>query len=203
MSHLDGISKPPNTENQYFNHVIVLRSYIKLLLLLVIEVFFYKYSSIVNTMSISIEEFIEKYYIDNFNEILELKGQKKVNFYNDFIDLIKSIARIFDKLTNIASLRGGQVLMSLAKLEKSESVINKTDIKRNLNIDRLEKLVHAFEYLEQNNYINIEKKTSKFHVIKLNEKDNPDFTLFREIVQKFWISPEEEEERVKKWRGMK
>ncbi|MCJ7647111.1 MAG: hypothetical protein MUP85_00715, partial [Candidatus Lokiarchaeota archaeon] len=82
------------------------------------------------------------------------------------------------------------------------SVINKTDIKRNLNIDRLEKLFHAFDYLEENNYINIEKKTSKFHVIRLNEKDNPDFTLFREIIQKFWTSPEEEEERVKKWRGM-
>jgi len=153
-------------------------------------------------MSISIEEFLEKYYIDDFTKTLELKGQKKITFYNDFNDIIKSIARIFDKLTNIASLRGGQVLMSLAKLEKSESVINKTDIKRNLNIDRLEKLFHAFDYLEENNYINIEKKTSKFHVIKLNEKDNPDFTLFREIIQKFWISPEEEEERVKKWRGM-
>ena len=153
-------------------------------------------------MSISFEEFIQKYYIDNFNKTLELKGQEKVKFYNEFIEIIKSIARIFDKLTNIASIRGGQVLMSLAKLEKSESVINKTDIKRSLNIDRLEKLLHAFDYLEENNYINIEKKTSKFHVIKLNEKDNPDFTLFREIIQNFWISPEEEEERVKKWRGM-
>lgn len=153
-------------------------------------------------MSISFEEFIQKYYIDDFTKTLELKGQDKVNFYNDFNEIIKSIARIFDKLTNIASLRGGQVLMSLAKLKKTESVINKTDIKRSLNIDRLEKLLHAFEYLEENNYIRIEKKTSKFHMIKLNEKDNPDFTLFREIIQKFWISPEEEEARVKKWRGV-
>jgi len=153
-------------------------------------------------MSISFEEFIQKYDIDNFTKILELKGQEKVKFYNEFIEIIKSISRIFDKLTNIASIRGGQVLMSLAKLEKSETVINKTDIKRSLNIDRLEKLLHAFDYLEENNYINIEKKTSKFHVIKLNEKDNPDFTLFREIIQNFWISPEEEEARVKKWRGL-
>ena len=70
-------------------------------------------------MSVSIEEFLEKYYIDDFTKTLELKGQKKITFYNDFNDIIKSIARIFDKLTNIASLRGGQVLMSLAKLEKS------------------------------------------------------------------------------------
>ncbi len=154
-------------------------------------------------MSISFEEFIQKYDIDNFTKILELKGQEKVKFYNEFIEIIKSISRIFDKLTNIASIRGGQVLMSLAKLEKSETVINKTDIKRSLNIDRLEKLLHAFDYLEENNYINIEKKTSKFHVIKLNEKDNPDFTLFREIIQKFWISPEEEEARVNKWRDQK
>lgn len=150
----------------------------------------------------SFEEFIQKYYIDNFTKTLELKGQEKVNFYNDFNEIIKSIARIFDKLTNIASLRGGQVLMSLAKLEKTETVINKTDIKRSLNIDRLEKLLHAFDYLAENNYISIEKKTSKFHVVRLNEKDNPDFTLFREIIQKFWISPKEEEERIKKWRGM-
>ncbi|MHA1104323.1 MAG: hypothetical protein ACTSPN_01130 [Promethearchaeota archaeon] len=153
-------------------------------------------------MSISIEEFLQKYYIDDFTKTLELRGQEKVNFYRDFNEIIKSIARIFDKLTNIASLRGGQVLMSLAKLEKFESVINKTDIKRSLNIDRLEKLLHAFEYLAENNYIKIEKKTAKFHVIKLNEKDNPDFTLFKEIIQRFWISPEEEEDRVKKWRGL-
>ena len=153
-------------------------------------------------MGISFEEFIQKYNIDDFTKTFELKGHEKVTFYNDFNELIKSIARIFDKLTTIASLRGGLVLMSLAKLEKTESVINKTDIKRSLNIDRLEKLLHAFDYLEENNYINIEKKTSKFHVVKLNEKDNPDFTLFREIIQRFWISPEEEEARVKKWRGL-
>jgi len=153
-------------------------------------------------MSISIEEFLQKYDIDDFTKTLELKGQDKVSFFRDFNGIIKSISRIFDKLTTIASLRGGQVLMSLAKLDTPESIVNKTDIKRNLSIDRLEKLTHPFKYLEENNYIKIEKKTSKFHVVKLNEKDNPDLRLFREIVQKFWISPEEEEERVKKWRGM-
>ena len=68
-----------------------------------------------------------------------------------------------------------------------------------LDIDRREKLIHAFDYLLEHNYINIKKKTSKFHMVKLNEKDNPDFTLFREIVQKFWISPQEEKDKLKSW----
>ena len=103
----------------------------------------------------------------------------------------------------MGSLRGGQVLMSLAKLEASETVINKTDVKRNLAIDRLEKLLHAFDYLEQNNYVIIEKKTSKFHVVSLNEEDNPDFSLFKEIIQKYWLSPEEELEKAKRWSEVK
>ena len=154
-------------------------------------------------MPITFEEFLEKYNIDDFTKPLELKAQEKVSFYNDITEIIKSVCRIFDKLTTIASLRGGQVLMSLAKLEGSETVINKTDVKRNLGIDRLEKLLHAFDYLEQNNYIIIEKKTSKFHVLSLNEKDNPDFSLFKEIIQKYWLSPEEELEKTKRWSGEK
>ena len=154
-------------------------------------------------MPITFEEFLEKYKIDDFTKPLELKAQEKVSFYNDIIEIIKSVCRIFDKLTTIASLRGGQVLMSLAKLEGTETVINKTDVKRNLGIDRLEKLLHAFDYLEQNNYIIIEKKTSKFHVLSLNEKDNPDFSLFKEIIQKYWLSPEEELEKTKRWSGEK
>jgi len=152
-------------------------------------------------MPLTFEEFLDKYKIDDFTQSLELKGKDKINFYNDITEMIKSVCRIFDKLTTIPSLRGGQVLMSLAKLQGSETVINKTDVKRNLGIDRLEKLLHAFDYLEQNNYIEIEKKTSKFHVISLNEKDNPDFSLFKDIIQRFWLSPEEELEKAKRWRG--
>jgi len=154
-------------------------------------------------MMISLEDFIKKYGLDNFTQILELKNVDKINFYNDFNQIMKSICRIFDKLTNIASLRGGQVLMSLAKLQKTESVINKTDVRNSLNIDRGEKLLHAFEYLEKQNYIEIRKKTSKFHIVKLNEKDNPDFKLFREIVQKFWATPENDKNKAKIWSGLK
>ena len=151
-------------------------------------------------MIISYEDFIKKYKLDDFKDKLELKSHEKIDFYNDFNDIMKGICKIFDKLTNIASLRGGQVLMSLAKLQQSEAVINKTDIKRNLNIDRLEKLSHAFEYLERQNYIKVEKKSSKFHIIKLNVKENPDFKLFQEIIQKFWSSPEEDKESISLWR---
>lgn len=154
-------------------------------------------------MIISYEDFLRKYKLDDFKDKLELKSHEKIDFYNDLNDIMKSICKIFDKLTNIASLRGGQVLMSLAKLQQSEAVINKTDIKRNLNIDRLEKLSHAFEYLELQNYIKVEKKSSKFHIIKLNEKENPDFKLFQEIVQKFWSSPEEDNKSIGFWRDSK
>ncbi|TFG23192.1 MAG: hypothetical protein EU533_03420 [Promethearchaeota archaeon] len=152
---------------------------------------------------LTFEEFLDKYRIDDFTTSMELKGKDKISFYNDITEMIKSVCRIFDKLTTIGSLRGGQVLMSLAKLAGSETVINKTDVKRNLGIDRLEKLLHAFDYLEQNNYIEIEKKTTKFHVVSLNEKDNPDFTLFKDIIQRFWLSPEEELEKAKRWSGAK
>lgn len=154
-------------------------------------------------MTISYEDFIQKYQLDDFKTGLELIGHEKVNFYNDLNEIFKSIGKIFDKLTTIASLRGGQVLMSLAKLHKSNTVINKTDVKSCLNIDRLEKLMHAFDYLEQQNFIKIERKTKKFHIVKLNSKDNPDFILFKELVQKFWSSPEEQREKVRKWRDSK
>ncbi|MFX1456484.1 MAG: hypothetical protein ACFFDB_14005 [Promethearchaeota archaeon] len=151
----------------------------------------------------SVKAFIEKYNLDLFEEILELKGSKKVNFLNDLNALFKTICRIFDKVTTVFSLRGGQVLMSLAKLQGSEEVISKTDIMNCLNLDRREKLIHAFEFLEEHNYITIRKKTSKFHMVKLNEEDNPDFKLFREIVQKFWTSPEEEKNKTKRWGDIK
>ncbi|NVM34258.1 MAG: hypothetical protein HWN81_01600 [Candidatus Lokiarchaeota archaeon] len=154
-------------------------------------------------MSLSYEHFIKKYQLDDFKVGLELKGHDKVNFYNNLNAIIKSICKILDKLTNITSLRGGQVLMSLAKLQAEQSVVNKTDIKKCLNIDRLEKLMHAFDYLEQQNYIKVERKTKKFHILKLNEANNPDFKLLEEIVQKFWTSPEEDKERAQKWRDSK
>ena len=151
----------------------------------------------------SINDFMEKYHLDNFDEALELKGRKKIEFYNDLNELMKRICRIFDKLTTIFSLRGGQVLMSLAKLPISKEVITKTDIMNCLNIDRREKLIHAFDFLSEQNFIKIKKRTSKFHMVKLNEKDNPDFILFREIVQKYWTSPEEEKHKSKKWSDLK
>ncbi|HEC40313.1 hypothetical protein LCGC14_0744640 [marine sediment metagenome] len=147
----------------------------------------------------SITDFIEKYHLDTFEEVLELKYIDKINFLNDLNILLNTICRIFDKITTIFSLRGGQVLMSLAKLKNSEEIISKTDVQNCLNLDRREKLIHAFDFLLEHNYIEIKKKTSKFHVVKLNENDNPDFKLFREIVQKFWISPEEEKNKTKKW----
>ena len=154
-------------------------------------------------MSVSYDDFIKKYQLDNFKTGLELKGHDKVNFYNDLNVIMKSFCKILDKLTSIASLRGAQVLMSLAKLNADHSVVNKTDIKNCLNIDRLEKLMHAFDYLEQQNYIKVERKTKKFHILKLNETNNPDFQLFKEIVQKFWTSPEEDREKAQKWRDSK
>ena len=147
----------------------------------------------------SITEFLEKYNLDNFDEVLKLTGNEKVTFFNDLISLFGSICRIFDKLTTVFSIRGGQVLMSLAKLQGYEEVISKTDVMNCLNIDRREKLMHAFDFLLEQNYIKIKKKTSKFHMVKLNEQDNPDFTLFREIVQRFWTSPQEEKDKAKSW----
>ncbi len=148
---------------------------------------------------ISFKEFIERYQLDNFDETLELKGHNKIDFFNELNKLMNSICRIFDKLTTIFSLRGGQVLMSIAKLKTLKEVITKTDIMNCLNIDRREKLIHAFDSLQEQNYIVIKKKSSRFHMVSLNEKNNPDFTLLREIVQKFWTSPQEEKIKTKKW----
>ena len=71
---------------------------------------------------------------------------------------METFCRILNRLTTIFSLRGGQVLMSLAKLQSSEDVISKTDVMNCLNIDRREKLIHAFDYLLEQNYIKIKKK---------------------------------------------
>ena len=150
----------------------------------------------------SITEFLKKYHLDSFDEELKLRGNDKVNFFNDLISLLSSVCRIFDKLTTVFSLRGGQVLMSLAKLQDYEDIISKTDVMNCLNIDRREKLIHAFDVLVDQNYIKIKKKTSKFHMVKLNEQDNPDFTLLREIVQRFWTSPQEEKDEAKSWSGI-
>jgi hypothetical protein len=151
-------------------------------------------------MSRSYKDFLDKYKIDDFQTNLKLSGNTKIDFYNDIDKLLKSMSTIFDKLATIAPMRGAQVLMSVAKLTGPDKVVNKTDIIRCLNIKRLEKIQSAIEYLENVKYITIEKKTEKFHIIKLNEKDNPDLIIFREIIQKYWKSPQEEVEHAKKWR---
>ncbi|MBY8978812.1 MAG: hypothetical protein KGD72_00345 [Candidatus Lokiarchaeota archaeon] len=154
-------------------------------------------------MSQSYKDFLKKYKIDDFKTNLKLSGSTKIDFYNDIDKLLKTMGIIFDKLAMIAPMRGAQVLMAVAKLTGPNNVVNKTDIKRCLNIDRLEKILSAINYLEIAKYITIEKKTEKFHIIKLNEEDNPDLIIFREIVQKYWKSPQEEVEQAKKWRDEK
>ncbi len=154
-------------------------------------------------MSQSYKDFLKKYKIDDFKTNLKLSGSTKIDFYNDIDKLLKTMSTIFDKLAMIAPMRGAQVLLAVAKLTGPNSVVNKTDIKRCLNIDRLEKILSAINYLEKAKYITIEKKTKKFHIIKLNEEDNPDLIIFREIVQKYWKSPQEEVEQANKWRDEK
>jgi len=154
-------------------------------------------------MSQSYKDFLDKYKIDDFKTSLKLTGRTKVDFFNDIDKLLKTMSTIFDKLAMIAPMRGAQVLLAVAKLTGPDSVVNKTDIKRCLNVDRLEKILSAIDYLEKAKYITIEKKTEKFHIIKLNEEDNPDLTIFREIVQKYWKSPKEEVEHANKWRDEK
>ena len=150
----------------------------------------------------SITDLFEKYHLDSFDEALELRGNDKVTFVNDLNSILESICRIFDKMSTVFSLRGVQVLMSLAKLQSHEDIISKTDVLNCLNLDRREKLIHAFDCLLEQNYIKIKKKSSKFHMVKLNEQENPDFTLLREIVQKFWTSPQEEKNKAKIWSGI-
>ncbi|HUW89114.1 MAG TPA: hypothetical protein VMV43_01195 [Candidatus Nanopelagicaceae bacterium] len=154
-------------------------------------------------MSRSYKDFLDKYKIDDFKTNLKLSGSTKIDFYNDIDKLLKTMSTIFDKLAMIAPMRGAQVLMAVAKLTGPDNVVNKTDIKRCLNIDRLEKILSAIDYLEDAKYITIEKKTEKFHIIKLNEEDNPDLIIFREIIQKYWKSPQEEVEQANKWRDEK
>jgi len=121
-------------------------------------------------MSQSYKDFLDKYKIDDFKTSLKLTGRTKVDFFNDIDKLLKAMSTIFDKLAMIAPMRGAQVLLAVAKLTGPDSVVNKTDIKRCLNIDRLEKILSAIDYLEKAKYITIEKKTEKFHIIKLNEE---------------------------------
>jgi hypothetical protein len=150
-------------------------------------------------MSQSYKDFLAKYKIDDFKTNLKLSGHTKIDFYNDIDKLLRTMSTIFDKLATIGTMRGAQVLMAVAKLTGPNEVVNKTDVKNCLNIDRLEKLRSAFEYLEKANYIKIEEKTEKFHIITLNEEDNPDLRVFREIIKKYWKSPREEVELAKKW----
>jgi hypothetical protein len=150
-------------------------------------------------MSQSYKDFLDKYKIDDFKTSLKLTGHTKIDFYNDIDILLKSMSTIFDKLATIGTMRGAQVLMAIAKLIGPDKVVNKTDVKNCLNIDRLEKLNSAFKYLIDAKYITVEEKTEKFHIVKLNEEDNPDLNIFREIVQKYWKSPQEEVEQAKKW----
>lgn len=151
-------------------------------------------------MTLLFKEFIEKYNLDNMEHSLSLKPSEKIEFLSDLNKLMKTISKIFDKLSNITSLRAGQILMGLAKLENTEEVINKADIQRCLNIDRREKLYHAFDYLKEQNYIKIIEKSPKFHILKLNKEDNPDLNLFKELVEKYWVSPEEVKIKAKKWK---
>jgi hypothetical protein len=151
-------------------------------------------------MSQSYKDFLDKYKIDDFKSSLKLTGHTKVDFYNDINKLLKTMSTIFDKLATMGTMRGAHVLMAIAKLSGPDKVVNKTDVKNCLNIDRLEKIQPAIEYLEKARYITIEKKTEKFHIIKLNEKDNPDLRVFREIIHKYWKSPQEEVEQADKWR---
>ncbi|MFX0076115.1 MAG: hypothetical protein ACFE96_11770 [Candidatus Hermodarchaeota archaeon] len=150
-------------------------------------------------MSQSYKDFLDKYKIDDFKTSLKLSGHTKVDFCNDIDKLLKSIGTIFDKLATIGTLRGAQVLMAVAKLSGPGKVVNKTDVKNCLNIDRLEKILPAIDYLEKARYITIEEKTKRFHIINLNEVDFPDLRVFREIVQKYWKSPQEEVEQAEKW----
>ncbi|MFW9938831.1 MAG: hypothetical protein ACFFD5_14375, partial [Candidatus Thorarchaeota archaeon] len=83
-------------------------------------------------MNVSFDNFIKKYKLDDFKIPLELKGKEKIELINDLNNLLQAICRILNKITSIASLRGGQVLMSLAKLESEDTVINKTDVMHNL-----------------------------------------------------------------------
>ena len=151
-------------------------------------------------MAISIEKFIDKYQLDNFKGTFQLKGEEKVEFYNDFNNILRSICNIFVKISNLMSLRGGQVLLGLAKLGNSENIINKSDIQKCLNLDRLEKLLHAFEYLEDQKYIKVRKKNPKFHIVELNEKDYPDLKIYKEIIHKYWVSPQEQKKEFQQWR---
>lgn len=147
----------------------------------------------------SFDKLIEKYQLNDFQSVLNLRKEEKVDFFNELESLMKSMIKIIDKLSNIASLRGAQVLLSLSKLYEKETVINKTDVQKCLNIDRREKLYHAFDYLEEQNYIQIEEKNSKFHILKLNEEDVPELGLLKELVQKYWTSPREEKKIAQSW----
>jgi len=150
-------------------------------------------------MSQSYKDFLDKYKIDDFKTSLKLSGHTKVDFFNDIDKLLKSMSTIFDKLATMGTMRGAQVLMAIAKLTGPDKVVNKTDVKNCLNIKRLEKILPSIEYLENAKYITIEEKTKKFHIVKLNEQHYPDLRIFREIIQKYWKSPQEEVEQAEKW----
>jgi hypothetical protein len=150
-------------------------------------------------MKYSIDEFIQKYNLDDFKEKLELQGKEKLEFYNDLEKIFKTFVKILDNAANIPSIRGLLLLMGLAKLNEFNEVINKSDIKDILNIDRLEKLSHAFDYLEKNNFIKVKEKTPRFHIVKLNKMDNPGLQMLEDLIIKYWESPKNKKSKVHDW----
>lgn len=150
-------------------------------------------------MTISLNEFIKKYELDVLNKSLELKGLNKAEFLNDLKIIMQSISKLFDSLASTSFKNEGLLLLGLAKLQKKDAVILKSDIKNCLLIERYDALTNSFEKLEKQNYIKIKEIRANIHQVKLNEEDNPNFKIFREIVQNYWESPEEQKNRVKKW----
>ncbi len=152
-------------------------------------------------MTISLNGFIEKYKLNDFNKPLELSGRDKIDFLNDLNNIMKSISNLFDKLANINSIREGLALIAIAKLQKLDAVTLKKNVMDCLLIDRYDAINRAFENLEKQNYIKLEE-IARAHRIKLNENDFPDFAILREIIQQYWESPEEVKNKMKKWSGV-
>lgn len=144
---------------------------------------------------------MEKYELNDINKPLELSGREKIEFLNDLRNIMESISNLFDKLTNINSIREGLVLIAIAKLQKLDAVILKKNVMDCLKIPRYDAIKRAFEDLEKQDYIKLEEIASG-HRIKLNDNKFTDLVILREIIQRYWESPEEQNNRTKKWRGV-